>query len=72
MTTALTDGESEIFDAIQNASNMLLIRTRMDGEEVAVIAAHNQDEETGEIIITPLAVLVTDKIMAKLEDPTNE
>ena len=70
MARPLTSEETEIFDAIREAPNITLIQTKFDGEETAVIAAINRDGE--EYQIAPLAVLVTDAIMARLTDPTTE
>ncbi len=68
---ALTDAETKVFDAIRNPEygNFALVRSRLNGEDVAVIAAVN-DAEDGGVLISPVAVLVTDKIMGKLADPT--
>jgi hypothetical protein len=63
----LTDDEREIFDAVQNAGNIALVQTQFDGEETAVIAAVYEDGD--ERIMEPLAVLVTDAIMARLMNP---
>jgi hypothetical protein len=70
MSRPLTDSEREIFSAIQSAANIALVQTAFDGEDTAVICAMNQDDPGGEIRVAPLAVLVTDAIMARLTDPT--
>lgn len=67
MARPLTENEKDIFHAIQDAPNIALVQTAFDGEDTAVIAAINEHE--GEVIVTPLAVLVTDAIMARLADP---
>ena len=70
MSRPLTSQERETFHAIQDASNIALIQTKFDGEDTAVIVAIN--EEGGEFLVTPLAVLVTDAVMARLSDPTSD
>jgi len=66
----LTDEENKVFEGVREAENMLLIRSRLDGEDVAVIAAYEENED--EFLLQPLAVLVTDGIMSRLEDPSRD
>ena len=66
---ALTDREKADFYAIQEASNIALVQTMFGDEETAVICAVNRDG-SGEYVFTPLAVLVTESILAQLKDPT--
>lgn len=66
----LTDNEREVFEAIRHAPNIALIQTQFDGEATAVITAVNRHGK--EFHVTPLAVLVTDAITARLTDPTQD
>lgn len=72
MLDKLTEEETEVFEAIRDEKydNFALVRSHLDGEDVAVIATVNGDDD--DVIITPLAVLVTDKIMDRLVDPSRE
>ena len=72
MARPITDNEREIFEAIQDAPNIALVQTTFDGEDTAVIAAISEDPATGGYRVAPLAVLVTDAIMARLADPTDD
>lgn len=71
MPRPLTEEERETFRYITADScspGIALVQTQFDGEETAVIACITEDN--GEYQIEPLAVLVTDAIMARLTDPT--
>jgi hypothetical protein len=70
MPRALTDQEREVFDAIREAGNIALVQTSFDGEETAVLAAVTEDGNY--VDITPLAVLITAAILARLAPPLRE
>lgn len=70
MSRALTNHEKEVFSAIQEAPNIALVQTMFGDEETAAICA--VVEADGGYVVTPLAVLVTESIMAQLKDPTEE
>lgn len=67
-TESLTDEQKEVFEAIKGAANIALVSTTFNGEPTAAIAAVTMDGE--DYVITPLAVLVTDSMMANLTDPS--
>ena len=72
MARPLTDDERATFEFICEPGTPIgLVQTEFDGEDTAVIAAFEESETDG-MIVTPLAVLVTDAIMARLTDPTAE
>lgn len=72
MPRPLTDEERNTFKFIHDRdSNTGLIQVVFDGEDVAVIAAFDE-AENDEIIVTPLAVLVTPAMFAKMTDPTTD
>lgn len=70
--TALTDSERLLYQSIlyniEEGYDTCLIRSRLDGQEVAVIAGANS-EANGDVVLTPLAILVTDDLFARLEQP---
>jgi hypothetical protein len=74
MTHALTDRETDRFeqlidllaDRFVNARPALL-RTELDGREVAVVVAVTEDGE--DFRLDPLAVLVDDELNARLTPP---
>lgn len=69
----LTQEENDLFQAIilGNISNPCLIRSEIDGIEVACIATAIK-QENGEIIISPLAILANEKLFKKLKDPRED
>lgn len=68
----LTDAEIVCFEAVTSGryGNFALVRSVLDGEEVAVIASV-QGEENGEYVIEPLYVQVTNAIFARLVGPAS-
>jgi hypothetical protein len=72
MARRLTDDERATFAFIHDEGTPVgLVQTEFDGEDTAVIAAFEDDGTSG-TRVTPLAVLVTDAIMARLTDPSAE
>lgn len=69
-TPPLNEEERQIFDAIHWPTNMCLIRSAMFGKPAAVVAAVDNDETTGEVIVMPVFVIVSEGIMQELEKPS--
>jgi hypothetical protein len=70
--TTLTDEELGCFQWLQdNIHAMALIRTQLDGQNVAAIAALMEDEDGGFVNIIPVAILITDSsdLFERLADP---
>lgn len=81
MTTPLTEEETRLFSLIHgftqdhDSSDLALLRTQLDGQDVAVISEINypgDDEDDGDVFIVPLAVLVTPALLKKLVPPEEE
>lgn len=59
-----------LIHAVKN-DQVSLVSTTMNGEKVTVLTFIQQDDETQEYVVTPLAVMVDNDIMDMLEDPAN-
>ena len=71
MNRPLSDNERKTFEYVHDSDTSIgLVQTQFDGEETAVIAAFDEDEETGEVIMTPLAVLITEAMFARITPPS--
>lgn len=68
MPRALTQEETETFNAIREASNVALIQVKYRGQETSAIVFVN-DTNDG-YWVSPAAILVTDDMFADIEDPT--
>lgn len=75
----ITKQDVEMLDFIRNpSSDIALVSSEIDGEDVTIIASIEQDSENngdGEYSITPLAILIlpeNEKLFEKLKDPTEE
>ncbi len=64
MARALTDQETHAFEGIRNCGNIALLNATYIGMESAVIVAVNEDPENpGMMLMTPLAVLVSEDML---------
>jgi hypothetical protein len=70
MARKLTAKERELFEAIREASNIALVQVSYAGEETAAIAVVNEDG--GDYVVTPVALMVTDAMFARITDPTTD
>jgi hypothetical protein len=61
----LTDPERERFEAILTAGNIALLRGEYDGRDAAFIVALNADSDGSVVLVSPLAVLVDDEMLAR-------
>ena len=68
--TNITDDDKEAFAAIRDPafSNIALFSAFWDGQPCAVIVAINQNEHTGEMDITPMALMLTNEMTKHLSD----
>ena len=62
--------ETDVLDTIQALPGRLILtmRAQLDGKDVAVIAASHQEHETGDYLITPLAIVINDDLLSRLRD----
>lgn len=69
---ALTSSEQDAFDYLRAAMDqhpgIALVRSALDGRPCAVVATVEQRDDD-EFVVTPLAVLVDEALMARLTDP---
>jgi hypothetical protein len=74
MARPLTSDESELFDALRDPDigNFALVQVTYRGEETAAIAACTIDQESGDFILTPVALLTTDAMVDDIVNPTLE
>lgn len=65
----LTNSERSVFNDITSGDydNLALIRTQLDGRDVAAIAAVMSDG--GEYQVLPVAILVNDELFARMTAP---
>ena len=71
----LTQAERSTFESIIQAAkddNLMLVRSALNGDAIAVLAVATKDEGSEGVQVFPVALLVTDKIFSELADPTEE
>lgn len=71
MPRALTQEETETFEAIREAGNVALIQVTYRGEETSAIAFITEDGE-GDYFMVPVAILTTEAMFADIEPPTSD
>jgi hypothetical protein len=73
----LTDLEKDLFEALHEAAlapvfggpSPLVIRAKLDEQDVAVYAAMLEETEGGHVNIGPLAILITPSLMERITPP---